>query len=104
MSRAQLVARRLQALVRLGNSLSESKLSSDQFAETLFDVGMAWNRGFLAGPGMRINIMLLALPLQITAGVDKLTNKLTSPHTSNPISLVCIPGRGPGSSVSLISR
>jgi hypothetical protein len=88
MSRARLVARRLRALVRSGKSLSESKLSSYKFAETLFDVGMAWNRGFFAGPRIRINVVLLAMPLQITAGVDKFTDKLTSPHTSNPISLV----------------
>jgi hypothetical protein len=85
-------------------SLSESKLASDEFAETFFDVGMAWNRGFLAGPGIRINVVLLAMPLQITACLDKLTDKLTSPHTSNPIALVCTPGRGSGSSASSISR
>ena len=65
-----------------------AKLSSDEFAETLFHVGMAWNGGFLAGPGIHINVVLLTMPLQITAGFDKLADKLTSPHTSNPISLV----------------
>jgi hypothetical protein len=69
-------------------SLPEAKLSSDEFAETLFNVGLAWNRGFFADPGIRINVVLLAMPLQITAGFDKLADKLTSPHTSNPISLV----------------
>ena len=69
-------------------SLPEAKLSPDEFAETLFDVGMAWNRGFFAGPGIRIHVVLLAVPLQITAGLDRLTDKLTAPHTSNPISLV----------------
>jgi hypothetical protein len=49
---------------------------------------MTWNRGFLAGPGIRMDIVLLAMPLQVTACLDKLTDKLTSPHTSNPISLV----------------
>jgi hypothetical protein len=63
-------------------------LSSDQFAETLFDVRIAWNRGFFAGPRIRIDVVLLAMPLQITAGVDKFTDKLASPHTSSPISLV----------------
>ena len=69
-------------------SLSESKLSSDEVAETFFDVGMPWNRGFFAGPGIRIKVVLPAMPLQITACLDKLTDKLTSLHTSNPISLV----------------
>ena len=73
----------------VGNvSLPEAKLSSDKFAETLFDVGMAWHRGFRAGPGTCINVVLLAMPLHITAGLDKLADKLTSPHTSNPISFV----------------
>ena len=70
------------------SALPEAKLSSDEFAETLFHVGMAWNRGFLAGPGIRINVVFLAMPLQITAGFNELADKLTSPHTSNPISLV----------------
>jgi hypothetical protein len=38
--------------------------------------------------GIRINVVLLAMPRQITACLDKLVDKLTSPHTSNPISLV----------------
>jgi hypothetical protein len=49
---------------------------------------MAWNRGFFAGPGIRVNVVLLAMSLQITASFDKLTDKFASPHTSNPISLV----------------
>ena len=73
---------------RSKSSLSQSKLSSDEVAETLFNLGMAWNRSFFAGPGIGINVVLLAMPLQITAGLDQLTDKLTSPHTSNPISLV----------------
>jgi hypothetical protein len=68
--------------------LSEAKLSSDEFAERLFHIGMAWNRDFFAGPGIRVKVVLLAMSLQITAGLDQLTDKFTSPHTSNPISLV----------------
>jgi hypothetical protein len=81
---------RVRSMLLLGReiSLSESKLSADEFSETLFDVRMAWNRGFPAGPGIRIHVVFLAMPLQITAGLDKLTDQLTAPHTSNPISLV----------------
>ena len=57
-------------------SLSRSKLPSDEFAETLFDLGVAWNRGFLAGPGIRIHVMLLAMPLHITTGLDKFADKV----------------------------
>ena len=68
--------------------LFEAKLSSNEFAERLFHIGMARNRGFFAGPGIRVNVVLLAMSLQITAGLDKLTDKFTSPYTSNLISLV----------------
>jgi len=63
-----------------------TKLFSDQFAETVFNFCMAGNRGFSSVSWIHIDVMIRTVTLQVASSVNKFTDEEVSLQASTPIS------------------
>jgi hypothetical protein len=70
-----------------------AKLFLDQSHERVSYLDVPGNGRLSASPGMGVDVMLLAMALQIAATLDEVFDERTSLHTSTPTSVLCVPAR-----------
>ena len=82
----------------------QTELLLNEPHQALFDLGMARNGCPASGDGIGVDVVSLAVALQVTATLDQRADEVATLHTSTPSSRVCAPTCAGSDSVSSIIR